>query len=84
MKAHIVNGDAVNLGIQLVLASGALLIATDAHYADEMVKQLSKARIAATVIGRVQPPAYGRLLIGPTGTRPLPTFVRDEITRLFE
>ena len=67
-----------------IIASGALLIAADPRFTEEILAQLSLAGIVARVIGRVQPPEYGRLLIGKTGPRPLPTFARDEITRLFE
>jgi hydrogenase expression/formation protein HypE len=67
-----------------IIASGALLIATDPRFTEKIVEHLSQAGIAARVIGRVQPPKYGRLLIGQAGPRPLPTFARDEITRLFE
>jgi hydrogenase maturation factor len=67
-----------------VIASGALLMATDPHSTDQIVDQLHKAGINAQVIGRVQSPAKGCLLLGQDGPRPLPTFARDEITRLFE
>jgi hydrogenase maturation factor len=67
-----------------VIASGALLIAADPRFTERIIAQLSLAGIAARVIGRVQPLAYGRLLTGRTNPRPLPTFDRDEITRLFE
>jgi hydrogenase maturation factor len=67
-----------------VIASGALLIAADPAFTDEIVHRLGHAEITASVIGRVRSPEQGRLLIDQTGSRPLPTFARDEITRLFE
>lgn len=67
-----------------VIASGALLIAADPAFTDEIIHRLRHAEIAASVIGRVQPPEQGRRLMDEAGPRPLPTFARDEITRLFE
>jgi hydrogenase maturation factor len=67
-----------------VIASGSLLIAAQPDYTPQIVAELSRAGIQATVIGRASSPALGRLLVGAAGSRPLPTFVRDEITRLFE
>ncbi len=67
-----------------VIASGALLIATDPQFTSRVMEALTQAGISATVIGRVKSPEKGRLLIGKAGCRPLPTFARDEITRLFE
>lgn len=67
-----------------VIASGALLIAADPQRSATIVTRLEQAGIRATVIGRAAPPAWGRLLIGPSGPQPLPIFSRDEITRLFE
>ncbi len=67
-----------------VIASGALLIAADPQFSVKIVDDLAQAGIEAGVIGRVQPPEKGCLLIGKAGVRPLATFARDEITRLFE
>jgi hydrogenase maturation factor len=67
-----------------VIASGALLIAADPDYTPKIVAALTQAEIRASVIGRVQPAEKGRWLIGKEESRPLPTFTRDEITRLFE
>jgi hydrogenase maturation factor len=66
-----------------VIASGALLIAADPNFTVEIVKQLQKVDLTATVIGRVQSSEEGRLLVSDEGAHPLPTFARDEITRLF-
>ncbi|GAB4422599.1 MAG: AIR synthase family protein [Anaerolineae bacterium] len=67
-----------------VIASGALLIAADPQHSAAIVARLAGEGIRATVIGRATPPAQGRRLAGPDGDRPLPTFSRDEITKLFE
>jgi len=44
---------------------------------------LSHAGLQASIIGRVQPVEKGRVLVSREGTHSLPTFTRDEITRLF-
>ncbi len=67
-----------------VIASGALLIAADPGYSEQILAALGEAGIKASRIGRVLRPEQGRRLAGPGGTRPLPTFGRDEITRLFD
>ena len=67
-----------------LIASGALLIAADPKFTSKIVNHLTQAGIRANVIGRVQSPEQGCLLIDKAGSRPLPTFPRDEITRLFE
>ncbi|MBI1878857.1 MAG: hypothetical protein HYR94_11675, partial [Chloroflexi bacterium] len=67
-----------------VIASGALLIAADSLYTPKIVDGLAQAGIEAKVIGRVQSAEQGRRLVSSAGERPLPTFARDEITRLFE
>ena len=67
-----------------VIASGALLIAADPRFSGQILTALAEAGLKASRIGRVQPAEKGRILIGQNGTQPLPTFARDEITRLFE
>lgn len=67
-----------------VIASGALLIAASPLFSAKIIDSLTQEGITANLIGRIQPPEKGRLLIGKEGARPLPTFSRDEITRLFE
>lgn len=67
-----------------VIASGSLLIAAGPAFTEDIVRELGRAGIAASVIGRVEPADYGCRLHGPEGDRPLPHFSRDEITRLFE
>jgi hydrogenase maturation factor len=67
-----------------VIASGALLLAVDPAQTDPILTAMAQAGLRAAVIGRATPAGDGCRLVGPTGQRPLPTFARDEITRLFE
>jgi hydrogenase maturation factor len=67
-----------------LIASGSLLIAADPKFSPGLIAHLKETGIEASVIGRTQAPEKGRILIGKTGAQPLPTFSRDEITRLFE
>lgn len=67
-----------------VIASGALLLAADPRFSGQILATLAEAGIKASRIGRVLPPEQGRRLVSPDGTWPLPTFARDEISRLFE
>lgn len=67
-----------------VIASGALLIAAAPDSTANILTSLSQAGIDAAVIGQAQSPDSGRILVEKQGSRPLPTFDRDEITRLFE
>jgi len=68
-----------------LIASGSLLIAADAERADAILQRLSAEGIAAAAIGEVVPADRGVLMRLADGTQqPLPTFPRDEITRLFE
>jgi hydrogenase maturation factor HypE len=63
---------------------GFLLIAAEPQFTPKIVDALQQVGIRASVIGRVQPAEQGCWLVGPNGRHPLPTFARDEITRLFE
>ncbi len=67
-----------------VIASGALLIAADPNFRAKIIKQLTQAGIKATKIGRCLSPEQGRRLIKQSRIETLPTFARDEITRLFD
>lgn len=67
-----------------IIASGALLIAAPPSSTTHIIEQLAQAGIRASRIGRIQSPEKGRRLINKTGDHPLPSFDRDEITRLFE
>jgi hydrogenase maturation factor HypE len=61
-----------------------LLIAAEPQFTPRIVDTLQQAGIRASVIGRVQTAEKERVLVSQAGSRPLPTFARDEITRLFE
>ncbi len=68
-----------------LIASGALLIAADRDRAGEILHRLSAEGISAAAIGEVVPAERGVLMrMADDSTQPLPTFPRDEITRLFE
>jgi hydrogenase expression/formation protein HypE len=67
-----------------IIASGALLIACPPAETDTIVAALIEAGIWATILGRVVEREQGCRLVSSHGERPLPTFGRDEIARLFE
>ena len=67
-----------------IIASGSLLLTIDPAYSPGLATRLAEAGIAATTIGRVREAGFGVKLVGPNNSRPLPTFERDEITKLFE
>jgi hydrogenase maturation factor len=67
-----------------LLASGALLIATDPARAPAIRADLAAAGIAAAAIGEVRPAAEGRRLRRGGRLAELPRFDRDEVARLFE
>ena len=76
---------ALNLNPLGLIASGSLLLAVDDARAAEIIAALQTAGVRATTIGTVKPPAAGVVLRRADGRRePLPTFPRDEITKLFE
>ncbi|MFP4344867.1 MAG: AIR synthase family protein [Anaerolineales bacterium] len=66
-----------------LIASGALLAAVNPQDASTIIAALERAGIAGTIIGEVRAEP-GIELHGANGPRPLPTFHRDEIARLFE
>jgi hydrogenase expression/formation protein HypE len=66
-----------------VIASGSLLIACPAADTPRILQALNGADIPATLIGRAAEAGAGCQLRTAQGTRPLPTFSRDEIARLF-
>ncbi len=72
------------LNVLGVIASGALVIACAPGSTEAILEALSTAGISAARIGRVVEPAKGCQLMTAGGARPLPTFARDEIGRLFE
>jgi hydrogenase expression/formation protein HypE len=67
-----------------LIASGALLIACPPQDTDSIVGALRAAGILATIVGRAIEEKEGCTLLGEDGRRPLPSFARDEIARLFE
>ena len=68
-----------------LIGSGSLLIAAGAEQAPAIVERLESAGVRAGIIGTVVPADEGCSLRADEGTsRPLPTFARDEIIRLFE
>lgn len=68
-----------------LLASGSLLIVCTTESSRDIVARLNDEGIQATVIGGITPPEEGcRLRCIDGQERMLPTFVRDEITRLFD
>jgi hydrogenase expression/formation protein HypE len=68
-----------------VIASGSLLMAVEAAEADRVVEHLRRESIEANVIGRVLAHSDRPIVLEKPGEerRPLRTFARDEITRLF-
>jgi len=67
-----------------LIASGSLLLATAPQATPAIEAAIAGQGIAVTRIGRVHPPQFGLKLVGRAGLSPLPTFARDEITKLFE
>jgi hydrogenase maturation factor len=68
-----------------LIASGSLLIAAQRDSASAIIERVGSEGIAAAIIGEVVPADEGcRLRYGDGPLVPLPTFLRDEITRLFE
>jgi hydrogenase expression/formation protein HypE len=77
-----------------VIASGSLLLTLDAADAPAVCRVLREARIDVTVIGRVRTKEHGTILqmgreddertVAQPPTKPLPSFSRDEIARLFD
>lgn len=66
-----------------LIASGALLIAVSPADRPQLLTRLAVAGIPATAIGSITPAGSGRLLRRDGQLIDLPTFARDEVTRLF-
>jgi hydrogenase expression/formation protein HypE len=71
-----------------IIASGSLVVAVEEVHAARVLGALHEAGIEATMIGHVVPREEGVQLVvrgrdSETDARPLPTFARDEIARLF-
>ena len=67
-----------------VIASGSLLMAVDVDISKSLREALRQNNIEASIIGRVTEADFGVQLVGPGSNHTLPTFARDEITKLFE
>lgn len=67
-----------------VIASGALLIACPQSETETILAALRSERISAACVGRAVESGRGCTLLSSGSKRPLPTFTRDEIARLFE
>ena len=76
--------DAFGLDPLGVIASGALLAAVPAAQAAHAIEACNAVGIACYDIGRVVAPDDGLLLSSQDATQQLPSFVRDEIVKLFE
>jgi hydrogenase expression/formation protein HypE len=76
--------EALGLNPLGLIASGALLIVAPPDDAVEIQTALEGQNIPAARIGQVVKRDEGVKLHSPEGTRPLPRFDQDEITRLFE
>jgi hydrogenase maturation factor len=64
-----------------LLASGALLLTSDPHHADDIVRALQHAGHNAAPIGHLGAPNQPAILRAHGETRPLPRFARDEVVR---
>jgi hydrogenase maturation factor len=67
-----------------VVASGSLLIACPPGETAPITQALSAEGIPAAAIGQAVGKSHGCTLITADASRPLPTFSRDEIARLFD
>jgi hydrogenase maturation factor len=65
------------------IASGALLIATPPEDAVRIQQALQTNNIRCAAIGRIVPASEGVILDDCNRHRPLPTFMRDEMTKVF-
>ena len=67
-----------------VIASGSMLMAVEAGDAVAIVEALRAAGIESSIIGRAVEREHGVTLRDASGVRPLKTFARDEIAKVFE
>ena len=65
------------------IASGAILLVAPERDAEQLVETLSIAGYATAAIGRITPPASGLVASRGGEVVPWPTFVADEITKIF-
>jgi hydrogenase expression/formation protein HypE len=66
-----------------LIASGSLLISAASKAAQKIVGALEREGIDAAIIGRVLSSNQGVWLKKGNDRKPMPTFARDEIARLF-
>lgn len=66
-----------------LIASGALLISCRPRDTGRLLAAITATGVSVWRIGRVVPQDRGVVLTGPEGMKPLPTFERDEITKIF-
>ncbi|MCX2726270.1 AIR synthase family protein [Thermomicrobium sp. 4228-Ro] len=66
-----------------LIASGALLAVVAPSVVEEALRVLAESGIPATQLGWLDPDPDCRILLTETGAQPLPTFVVDEVARLF-
>ena len=66
------------------IASGALLLTVAPSSTSQIIDRLTDAGIAVSVIGTVQPPAFGFKMERQGTLVDLPMFNRDEIGKVFE
>ena len=65
-----------------LIASGALLIVAPASHAERILTGLDRRGIAATIIGEITDRRHGVKMITADGSRELPLYEQDEITRI--
>lgn len=65
-----------------VLASGSLLAAVGADHVETAIAAGEAAGVRVTCIGKVTPPEHGFTIISRQGTRDLPAYASDEVTRV--
>ena len=75
--------DALELNPWGLIASGALLITATPGRSERIVEALANSGIESNVIGKITEPASGLISITDGISRPLKTFERDEIARLY-
>jgi len=67
-----------------VLSSGTLLLCVAPQSAQAVCEAIAREGVSCVDIGRLAPPEDGIVLVREGREAPMPTFHRDEITRLFE
>ncbi|MCX5909624.1 MAG: hypothetical protein NTY64_21240 [Deltaproteobacteria bacterium] len=67
-----------------LIASGALLIVSDARDSKKIVSSLKREGISAAVIGKIWEKEKGVKMLKQGEMLDLPIFARDEVARLFE